>query len=72
MSSPRPVHAIAWFEGRFGYNTHTRGFFEALAALRPVAASPLVGRSRLWLRPQAALPPGPHYRPRYLLLPLFL
>ncbi|MEC8028874.1 MAG: hypothetical protein VX170_14510, partial [Pseudomonadota bacterium] len=52
MSSPRPVHAIAWFEGRFGYNTHTRGFFEALAALRPVAASPLVGLKGPWAEDQ--------------------
>ena len=52
MSSPRPVHAIAWFEGQFGYNTHTRGFFEALAASRPVAASPLVGLKGPWAEDQ--------------------
>ena len=55
MSNPRPVHAIAWFEGRFGYNTHTRGFFEALSALRPVAASPMVGLAGPWAEDQRLL-----------------
>ena len=51
MSAPA-LHAIAQFEGRFGYNTHTRGFFEALAASRPVAASPLVGLKGPWAEDQ--------------------
>ena len=55
MPNPRPVHAIAWFEGRYGYNTHTRGFFEALAALRPVAASPMIRLKGPWAEDQRLL-----------------
>ena len=35
------VHAIGWFDGRFGYNVHTRGLFEALSRRLPVVATPL-------------------------------
>lgn len=51
-SSPRslktPVHAIGWFEGRFGYNTHTRNFFEQLSRKLPVVASPLIDLTGPW------------------------
>ncbi len=36
------VHGIGWFEGRFGYNIHTRNFFGALSQRLPVTVSPLV------------------------------
>ncbi|GAB4184656.1 MAG: glycosyltransferase [Thalassobaculales bacterium] len=42
------VHAMGWFAGRFGYNTHTRGLFGALSRLRPVVAT--------WLPEQAVAP----------------
>jgi glycosyltransferase involved in cell wall biosynthesis len=35
------VHAIGWFDGRYGYNVHTRNLFEALSARLPVVASPM-------------------------------
>jgi glycosyltransferase involved in cell wall biosynthesis len=35
------VHAIGWFEGRYGYNVHTRNLFEAASRLLPVVASPM-------------------------------
>jgi len=37
------VHAIGWFDGRYGYNVHTRGLFEALSRHLPVVSSPIVG-----------------------------
>lgn len=39
------VHAIGWFDGRFGYNVHTRGLFDALSRRLPVVASPLYVKS---------------------------
>lgn len=50
-----PVHAIGWFEGRFGYNVHTRNFFDNLSRLVPVAASPLIGLDGPWREDRAAL-----------------
>lgn len=44
----RPVHAIGWFDGRFGYNIHTRNFFEQLSRYLPVVASPLLGTEGPW------------------------
>lgn len=45
MPDPSPhdllVHAIGWFDGRFGYNVHTRGLFDALSRRMPVVTSPL-------------------------------
>lgn len=38
------VHAIGWFDGRYGYNVHTRGLFDALSRRLPVVATPLYGR----------------------------
>lgn len=38
------VHAIAWFDGRYGYNIHTRNLFDQLSRRLPVVASPLIGR----------------------------
>ena len=35
------VHAIGWFDGRYGYNVHTRNLFEALSKRMPVVASPM-------------------------------
>lgn len=35
------VHAIGWFDGRYGYNVHTRNLFDALSRRLPVAASPM-------------------------------
>lgn len=56
MKLPKvPVHAIAWFQGRHGYNTHTRGFFEALAKRRPVFSSPLIGLEGPWQEDQNQL-----------------
>lgn len=47
MTSPHDllVHAIGWFDGRFGYNVHTRGLFDALARRLPVVATPVIVRS---------------------------
>jgi glycosyltransferase involved in cell wall biosynthesis len=39
------VHAIGWFDGRYGYNVMTRGIFDPLSRLLPVLASPIHGRS---------------------------
>ena len=38
------VHAVAWFEGRLGYNVHSRNFFDALARLTPVHRTEMIGR----------------------------
>lgn len=35
------VHAIGWFDGRYGYNVHTRGLFDALSRRLPVVATPI-------------------------------
>lgn len=40
-SDPVLVHAIGWFDGRFGYNVHTRGLFDALSRRLPVVATPI-------------------------------
>lgn len=39
------VHAIGWFDGRYGYNVHTRGLFDALSRRLPVVATPIHVRS---------------------------
>ena len=53
--SKAPVHGIAWFQGRYGYNTHTRGFFDALMKHRPVFGSPLIGTEGPWQEDQQQL-----------------
>ncbi|EDP63549.1 putative mannosyltransferase [alpha proteobacterium BAL199] len=42
---PILVHAIGWFDGRYGYNVHTRGLFDALSRRVPVVATPVYGKS---------------------------
>lgn len=37
------VHGVAWIEGRFGYNTHARNFFDRLSRLKATTVTPLVG-----------------------------
>lgn len=39
------VHAIGWFDGRYGYNVHTRGLFDALSRRLPVVATPIYLKS---------------------------
>lgn len=39
------IHAIGWFDGRYGYNVMTRGLFDPLSRRLPVLASPIHGRS---------------------------
>ncbi len=41
MAESPLVHAIGWFDGRYGYNVHTRGLFDALSRRLPVVATPL-------------------------------
>jgi len=50
------VHAIGWFDGRFGYNVHTRGLFDALSRRLPVVATPLYVRSGPLEEDKAAVP----------------
>ncbi|NQW09996.1 MAG: glycosyltransferase family 4 protein [Alphaproteobacteria bacterium] len=38
------IHAIGWFDGRYVYNVHTRGLFDALSRRLPVLASPIRDR----------------------------
>lgn len=38
------IHAIGWFDGRYGYNVHTRNLFDALSRRVPVLASPIRDR----------------------------
>jgi len=59
-----PVHAIGWFEGRFGYNVHTRNFFENLSKLVPVVASPLIGEEGPWREDRKLLETCPPLHPR--------
>lgn len=47
-SLPLCVHALGWFEGRFGYNTHTRNFFDRLSRLQSVTTSPMIGLEGAW------------------------
>ncbi|WP_420402523.1 glycosyltransferase family 4 protein [Nisaea sp.] len=58
------MHAIGWFEGRFGYNVHTRNFFESLARLTPVVASPLIVNDGPWQADRALLERIPNLTPR--------
>jgi len=60
----RPVHAIGWFDGRFGYNVHTRNFFDNLSRLIPVAASPLIGLDGPWQQDRAILTASTELAPR--------
>ncbi|MEQ8331830.1 glycosyltransferase [Nisaea sp.] len=60
----QPVHAIGWFDGRFGYNVHTRNFFECLSRILPVVASPLIGHDGPWREDRAALQELPKLLPR--------
>lgn len=60
----RPVHAIGWFDGRFGYNVHTRNFFDNLSRLSPVAASPLIGVDGPWHEDRAVLTATTKLTPR--------
>ncbi|MDF1792491.1 MAG: glycosyltransferase family 4 protein [Thalassobaculaceae bacterium] len=39
------IHAIGWFDGRYGYNVMTRGLFDPLSRRLPVVASPLRHKS---------------------------
>lgn len=49
------VHAIGWFDGRYGYNVHTRGLFEALSRRLPVVTTPIYVRSGPVAEDQAAV-----------------
>ncbi len=44
-ANPLLIHAIGWFDGRYGYNVHTRGLFDALSRRLPVLATPIHLRS---------------------------
>ena len=63
-STNPPVHAIGWFEGRFGYNVHTRNFFDSLSRLIPVTASPLIGQEGPWQADRDILRHIPALSPR--------
>lgn len=63
-SANPPVHAIGWFEGRFGYNVHTRNFFESLSRRVPVVASPLMLREGPWQADRDILQRIPALSPR--------
>jgi len=39
------IHAIGWFDGRYGYNVMTRGLFDPLSRRLPVIASPIRHKS---------------------------
>ena len=49
------VHAIGWFDGRFGYNVHARGFFSALSRRVPTTISSLSGLQGPYLDDRRAL-----------------
>ncbi|UUX48379.1 glycosyltransferase [Nisaea acidiphila] len=63
-SPDAPVHAIGWFEGRFGYNTHTRNFFDYLSRRIPVVASPMLGLEGPWCADRTILRNVPSLTPR--------
>lgn len=60
----RPVHAIGWFDGRFGYNTHTRNFFDRLSRRVPVVASPMIVLEGPWEADREILCRIPSLTPR--------
>lgn len=50
------IHAIGWFDGRYGYNVMTRGLFDPLSRRLPVLASPIRGRTGPVEEDKAAIP----------------
>ena len=60
---PLCVHALGWFEGRFGYNTHTRNFFDRLSLLKPVTTSPMIGLEGPWEEDRQLLLQTPNLTP---------
>lgn len=50
------IHAIGWFDGRYGYNVMTRGLFDPLSRRLPVLASPIRHKSGPVDEDKAAIP----------------